>query len=57
MCNTISLFKNLRNVNSSMNEVVIPYSSMLKITKVADIYLDNNLILKDVLYVPKMHST
>lgn len=40
-----------------MNEVVIPYSSMLKITKVADIYLDNNLILKDVLYVPKMHST
>ena len=54
MCNTFILLKNLKNVDNSTNEVVIRDGSKLKITKVGNIFLDNNLILKDVLFVRKI---
>ena len=54
MCNSISLFKNLKNIDGSRIEVLIPDGSKLRITKIGDISLNNNLVLKDVLYVPKI---
>ena len=34
--------------------MVIPYGSKLRITKIGDIRLNDNLILKNVMYVPKI---
>lgn len=51
MCNTVRMFKNVRNIDGSKHEVTIPNGCKLEVTKIKDIQLTNKIILKNVLRV------
>lgn len=52
MCNAINIFTNIRDVNPLAYEVVIPDGTQLDVSKMGDIELSDNIILRNVLFVP-----
>lgn len=52
ICYNLSLFKSYHVLHNKNHEIIIPNGTTIKVKYIGTVVLENNLILRDVLYVP-----
>ncbi|WOH06718.1 hypothetical protein DCAR_0626146 [Daucus carota subsp. sativus] len=52
MCSELSLFTNCKDVTGPANYITIPNGKQVLVTQMGEVHIHDNLVLKDVLYVP-----
>lgn len=55
ICNDINLFSNIKDISHSKHYITIPDGSKHKVTKHGTVKIHENLVLKNVFFVPNFH--